>query len=514
MSIPGLSIPGLSSTPSSTPLSIAQPSTTEPLPPRTHTLPPESEYRFEAPLSPSLPPFTIKLLTGSAELFGTELAPQKLYTFPPGAKGAIFTWLGASLEATGDAESEFVAEETSMVEAANVHFALENLRPQVGTKGRGGSLQNGEGPRVLVLGAKDSGKTSLARILTGYAVRMGRQPVVVNLDQGEGGVSVPGGLTATVMASVGDVESVGGWGGSAITGPSATQLKSPLVYFYGMESLGEASGVGREPLGSRRGIWKALVTRLALAVTSRMEEDLEVKAAGFVIDTPGILGDKKAYELVEHLVGEFSINVILVVGSERLFSDMKRKFAPQVSVGSANGTVDEAVKVVKLAKSGGCVDRDETYMKAIRAQQIRSYFFGEKALTLSPLTVMVGYDEVTILRYSEASTTSTSSAYLPGQDPDSDTEPSTPTAFASSRPIFTSVPPSLALSNAVLALPHCSASTPQSEILTSAIMGFAYVADIDEQRKGIRFLVPAPMRLEGRVMIWGGWPEGVVDLLG
>lgn len=37
---------------------------------------------------------------------------------------------------------------------------------------------------------------------------------------------------------------------------------------------------------------------------------------------------------------------------------------------------DERISVVKLSKSGGCVDRDAAFMKALRESQIREYFFG------------------------------------------------------------------------------------------------------------------------------------------
>ncbi|KAL9062143.1 MAG: hypothetical protein Q9157_009191 [Trypethelium eluteriae] len=250
---------------------------------------------------------------------------------------------------------------------------------------------------------------------------------------------------------------------------------------------------------------------MALAVTGRMEDDAEAKAAGFLIDAPAVLGDKKGYDLVEHVVSEFSVNVVLVLGSERLYSDMRRKFAPQ-----GQTSTEESVRVVKLTKSEGCVARDETYMRALRAQQIRGYFFGDKGLSLNPLTVMVGFDDVTIYRYTEASSSTGTSSYLPGNDSDSDSEyQPTLNPSTSSTTIFTKTTPSLGLSNAILAIPHTSApSTPHADLLTSSIMGFAYVADVDETRKAIRLLVPAPTRLEGRTLVWGDWPEGVVDLLG
>lgn len=47
---------------------------------------------------------------------------------------------------------------------------------------------------------------------------------------------------------------------------------------------------------------------------------------------------------------------------------------PTSSVSAAAS--DERISVIKLSKSGGCVDRDAAFMKGIRESQIRSYFFG------------------------------------------------------------------------------------------------------------------------------------------
>ena len=75
------------------------------------------------------------------------------------------------------------------------------------------------GPRVLILGPENAGKSSLVKLLTGYAIRIARQPVVVNLDPREGVMSVPGTLTATAFKTMMDVEE--GWGSAPMSGPSA-----------------------------------------------------------------------------------------------------------------------------------------------------------------------------------------------------------------------------------------------------------------------------------------------------
>ncbi len=54
--------------------------------------------------------------------------------------------------------------------------------------------------------------------------------------------------------------------------------------------------------------------------------------------------------------------------------------------------------VVKLDKSGGCVDREETYMQESREASIKEYFFGDAKSTLSPHTQQIGFDDAVIYK--------------------------------------------------------------------------------------------------------------------
>lgn len=252
-------------------------------------------------------------MTGTAELFGTELAESQTYTFS-GTKAAIYTWHGCTLEVSegdkisaldgvtpaglngegkgygaGGCQSEYTAEETPMVEYANVHFALEALRQEAKATGK-------DGPRVLILGPENAGKTSLAKILTAYATKVGREPITVNLDPGEGFLSVPGTLSAAAFRTMIDIEE--GWGNSPMSGPSPVPVKLPLVYFYPMQN----------PLEGDGSMYRPVVSKLALSVTGRMAEDEDARETGIIVDTPGILGQGKpgSEEMINHIVTEFA----------------------------------------------------------------------------------------------------------------------------------------------------------------------------------------------------------------
>ena len=62
---------------------------------------------------------------------------------------------------------------------------------------------------------------------------------------------------------------------------------------------------------------------------------------------------------------------------------------------------NESITVVKVDKSGGCVDRDETYLRQLRQAQIREYFFGDAKNTLSPHTQQIDFNQFAIYKLAE-----------------------------------------------------------------------------------------------------------------
>ncbi|KAJ5713397.1 uncharacterized protein N7483_010578 [Penicillium malachiteum] len=525
-------------------------------PPSQIALNPGAEWRFEVEFGHTI---KVKLLNGTAELFGTELAESQTYTFS-GSKGAIYTWHGCELEVSagesvttttvdgstsaaghgaGGCQSEYTSTDTPMMEYANMHFALESIREESQGSGK-------DGPRVLLLGPSNAGKTSLAKILTSYATKLGGQPLVVNLDPTEGMLSVPSTLTATTFRTMLDVEN--GWGSSPLSGPSPVPVKLPLVYSYPLPS----------PLDAEGSVYRPIVSRLALQVTERMAKDEEVQKTGIIVDTPGVLGSGNpgSLELINHIVTEFAITNIVVLGSERLYHDMVKQYDNKPSSSAAAVAFDERVSVVKLSKSGGCVDRDAAFLKKTRESQIRSYFFGNSALsttsaiTLSPSTVQLDFASLTVYSYTVVSTEdededdydpsnlNMGDSFLPGGSGDDYSEPKqesdratplpgivglssnqtnhpNPSSF-SNVPLKRVLPPvPNALENTLIAITHATTTASPADVRDASVKGFLYVANVDAEKGKIMLLSPIRGTIPAQAMIWAKrWPDEVVGLVG
>jgi len=117
----------------------------------------------------------------------------------PESKVAVFTWYGAQVQMTGSVESAYTADDTPMRMQLNIHANLEAMRKE--------ALQRQKaGPCTMVVGPTDAGKSTLCKILTNYAVRTGWEPLFVDLDVGQGMITIPGNVAAVHLTAPIDVE--------------------------------------------------------------------------------------------------------------------------------------------------------------------------------------------------------------------------------------------------------------------------------------------------------------------
>lgn len=416
-------------------------------------IPPGGEYRFEVDFDAEAP-FCFKLLSGTAEIFGSELAEGREYSVT-GCKLAIFSFSGATLTVSGGpCAVEYLSTEPPVAQNALVNFiaALENEQ---------NFPEPGQIPRVLVLG---SGRNTVCRTLVNYAARRHLsaannqpRPIVVDLDVSNGASLLPGTLTA--CAPDRPVEVHESW----------SQLPDGQLvsFFYGSQAVADNPK-----------FYRKLAERLGELVYSRPAN------AVFAVAPPELSSGEQGGDLLTDLQKYFRFNVILVVGNERLFVTVSKQFT---ELGS--------VRVFKLPKSGGIVDKDAAFRRALQHAQFRSYFYGSQQ-EFHPFSLSLQAENVTIFRVGDASSLAPSSALPLGATRKIDSSRLTKVTGLSPAQLLYSVLGVLGDS--------CAAFDPETSLQEAALApmaGFVHVLDVDEQKQSMTVLSPCAGNLPTKYLI-------------
>lgn len=335
------------------------------------------------------------------------------------AKFAVFTWHGCTI----DIDVEFgkhlggsycyTSKETDCnVAYVNTHAQLEAMRDEAlgsyldpnsgnhrrGSGGGGAGTSNGssgnnttcEPPRVLVVGPGDTGKTSLVKVLTSYAVKLGRNPLLVDLDVSQNLLSIPGTITASPMTP----ETI-----SPKSNASSSSLlpnTTPLAFWYGSTEL-----------STNPDLYKSFLDKMGQCINDRLSNDSNnnsknnsnnaanpqdnpsmEKASGIIVNGFGWI-EEVGYELILHAIQSLKINVVLVMGHDKLYTLLNSHYAKlkeQMQRSNSLGEEDEKKampKVIKLPRSGGIVTRDSNYRRVSCMQSIKQYFYGESIVPSS-----------------------------------------------------------------------------------------------------------------------------------
>jgi len=299
------------------------------------------------------------------------------------------------LQLTGPTFEELpphVSTETTLKSLCAVHQRLEARRQNAAKTG-------GYGPRVLLAGPTDVGKSTAQRTLAGYAARLGWAPTIVDTDLGQGDLLVPGCIAASpVNLRCADVTSPTGWAGL-----------TPVSYFPGSASPSEVDRV-----------WRHHMQQMAKVVDKRMAGDAASRAAGLFVNTMGWV-EKMGFDLLLHAIKALHIDVVLVLGNEALVTRLKGpkglrglklpplpKPVPDAAVQSTGGALSTTgaaaaagagaaagdashdddgapsslppkghdVAIVYCKRSEGVVARNSKDRQDARSTRIKQYFYG------------------------------------------------------------------------------------------------------------------------------------------
>ncbi|XP_075258982.1 polyribonucleotide 5'-hydroxyl-kinase Clp1-like isoform X2 [Convolutriloba macropyga] len=411
-------------------------SSEEPLEFREYVLGKESELRFEVETNETV---VLHITNGKAEIYGAELLQTIEYKFEAGSKIAVFTWHGCKLKIAGKTEGEYVSKDTPMVMYVNTHAVLEQMR--------NAAEENGSrGPKVMICGPTDSGKTTLCRILLNYALRVGQRPTFVDLDVGQGTVSIPGTLGAVVPEK--PLDPVG-----------AFINENPVVYHFGHVS----------PEANAK-YYDHNISLLATVFHLRCSKSRRADIGGLFINTCGFVKGV-GYNSLLHAAKEFQVDVVVVLEQERLYNELK-KALPKI-------------KVVLLPKSGGVVERSSAYRKESRDKRVHEYFFGYQN-ALNPHRLEVSFEEIEIFKVGAPVL---SNSCLPF-----DAEPEE----YEKKLVPVKVGPELV--NKLLAVNHAEC---EMDIIETNLAGFVVVQEVDLEMETLSLLSPKPYPLPNSYLLMG-----------
>lgn len=345
---------------------------TDTLPPPSgerYTLKAEEELRLEIPTTA-----TLTLQKGSAEILGSEVALQ----FPLQLEGnvPIFTWHGCTVDIEGEFEAYDSDETNSNVAVVNTHAQLEALRDAAAAS------PNLVGPRVMICGPPESGKTTVCKTLAAYAVKLGRHPILCDLDPADNCLTVPGTLSACPLSSI-DTEL---WAATGVPAHTAVTTR-----WHGNTAI-------------QADLFRLQVTQLGEQIRARLQNDASARSSGILVNTSTM-----DLDLLGHVVDVLDISVILILGHDKLYSKLK----------------DWEAKVVKLPRSGGVVSRTPANIRSNQSRALKRYFHGPlvskkntseetpsktRAHSLTPFLVQIPLKELTVYK---AVITSLSKSMLP-----------------------------------------------------------------------------------------------------
>lgn len=468
-------------------------------------IPSNAEWRFEVPFKTIL---KLKVILGIGEIFGTEL-PENIELLFTGVKYSIYAPLSDGCKisyytvpnkenlniSSEDGEiSEYISEETSMNNYINLHFALElyrqeatinNTKPSNSMKDSKSSNKT-HGPKVLIIGNEQSGKTSLSKVLASYAFKMDRSPILVNLNPKDGVFSLPGSISSTPISDTFDLQSVNGWGSTTTSGTTFHNPKQPLVKNYGFTNIHE-----------NLELYKYQVSKLGVATMSRFEDDILIKNSGLIIDTPPLT--RNDFNLIENVISDFEVNIVVVIGNEKLLIDLKKKLKHKLN--------NNQINIVKVPKSGGVVEVEESFTRKMQEDTIKEYFNGNSRSPLSPFKTEIDIKDFVIYKGIEALEYNSSLAFLPSGDSytaeesevtDEKKDDTSLSKYYSQLTEFTSSN----LENSIIAITQLSQNNKLArDLLNTCVLGYAHVSKVDETKGKAKILLPFPGAFPRNILI-------------
>lgn len=346
----------------------------------------------------------------------------------PPAGSAVVEGIAPSAPLETAVSMTYVASHTPVPSYLNAHDALEARRTlaaeatasaasaagdEEATTTTSRQRNENEGPRAIVVGPTNAGKSTLCKLLLNYAVRGGWHPTFLDLDVGQGALAPPGCLAAAPV--------------DAPLAADAPAPDAPLAFFFGSASPADNLELFRflvlkmANLLNRRSeaASKAAARQQQKAASSqdpskKASPSKNVAASGWVVNWPGWCEGEDALSLLCDVVEALSIDTVLVVGNERLHAVLQERLGgkkvggtkkKRKNDGENGGDGDDLkIAVANLPRSEGAVVRDVDTRRTARSAKVKEYFYGPASARpgspqqLRPAALRLRPNELEILR--------------------------------------------------------------------------------------------------------------------
>lgn len=352
----------------------------------------------------------------------------------------ITTHHGCVLEVETNQELNVMDLESKyLVAAVNFNYHLSSLRKN--------SPMNP--PRVLIIGPRDSGKSTLTKTLCNYAQKQDSPCYYVDLNPESPSISIPGTISTMLISN--PIDPCGHLVSSYSTVVSGVGFP-PLVYFYGHESL-------------EKGYYNymAQVSDLAESIDLKLQEDIKRKESigGLIIDCP-----TANLNLIMQFIDIFKVSHVCC-----LCEELKKQLELQ-----------EMQAAIVSFPQIQTRERSQKYRKYLNIHKIREYFYGiPNRLVLSPqsITIPINILQLESIKIENNEDLDVSTKFM-------------------KESIKTEVP---------LNLNVCVHSILAITQNIEPVLGFVYVSEIQKQK--ITMLIPYPGRLPKQNLVFGSikWME-------
>ncbi|GFS44029.1 protein CLP1 homolog [Nephila pilipes] len=382
----------------------------------------------------------IQLITGLAELYGTEMEVSKIYNLPALASIALFTWQGCTIKVTGKPEYCYVVAETQMILKIILHASIEERRMRA-------ENENRKGPVTFIVGPTDTGKNNLCRFLLNYAAYRGRRPVFIDLDVDENSISIPDSIGVITVTKPADI----------VTGFKNQDVQ---LFPYGHDSPGH----NIIP-------YILLIKKFGETLQSELSQMNQItRYSGAIINSSGCMRGW-GYRLIHFAAMTFKVDIVCVLEDAWLYQRLLKE-------------MPRFVQVLFMPKMENAVERSRDKIMYSRITQLREYFYGPFN-ELQPFTFDVKYSEIQVLKVIPKLSAATDSFSEATFDHTS----------------LAPVPLDHNLINRVLAL--SSADTVDNDLILSHAIGFIFVKGVKITENVITILSLQPGPLPKKILLMG-----------